>query len=187
MKRLYFLLLVVVACSGQMCGDSSGGTNTGGNRNICGRQWFDSTYRVGWNPPAGIGSARLGTLMPSAALNRAWTWEATSPPTEFSLVVLKETAETTLPEFRDAWLDTFNASGEFTVLNDAYVSLSDGAQGWYVAVSPNDKEGIISEFVMTVTQGRLVYLNAMYSADLATDAQVKQIGDALITLCADLE
>ncbi len=185
MKRLAFLMAVAAACSGQMCGSSNVPNDGGGNTNICDRQWFDSTYRVGWNPPTGTGSAQVSSFE-SADLSRKWSWPATTPPTEFSLMVLKPMAEKTLAEFRDAWLDTLRAGTEFTVLNEAYVTLSDGAQGWYLAISPNDKQGINSEFIMTTTQGRLVYVNAVYSADYVTDAQADEIGDALISLCADV-
>jgi hypothetical protein len=186
MKRILWAILVAAACSGQMCGST--GTNPGGNngnQNICGRQYFDSTFHVGFNPPPGAGQPRQGAANPAADLNRAWTWRATTPPTEFSLVVLEPVAEKTLAEFRQAWLDTFNQGSDFTVLNESFVTLSDGAQGWYLALSPNDQNGINSEFVMTVTQGRLVYVNAVYSADYVTDAQADQIGNSLISLCAD--
>lgn len=188
MKYGALVISVLLVCSGQMCGTSTTtGLPSGGATNICGRQWYDSNYRVGWNPPPGIGTVRFGPYVASADLNRAWSWDATTPPTEFSLVMLEPLAEKTLPEFRDAWLDTFQEGGAFTVMNESYVSLSDGAQGWYVAVTPTDKQGISSEFMMTVTHGRLVYLNAIYSADFITDAQADQVGDALISLCADLE
>lgn len=187
MRRTTILMILAAAlCSGQMCGSS---TNpplvTGGNQNICGRSYFDSTYRVGFNPPPGAGQSRQGPIMPSADLNRVWTWRTTTPSTEFSFVVLKPVAEKTLAEFRQAWLDTFRAGNDFTVLNESYVTLSDNAQGWYLALSPNGEQGINSEFVLTVTLGRLVYVNAVYSADYVTDAQADQIGAALISLCAD--
>ena len=185
MKRILLLALAVAVCSGQMCGEANT-TPTGGSSNICDRQWFNLTYRVAWNPPTGIGAARAGSSVASADLNQTWTWEATSPETKFSLVVFKSLAEKTLPEFRDAWLDSFQQSGEFTVLNESYVTLSDGAQGWYLAVSPADDASVLSEFVMTVTQERLVYLNAIYAVNYVTEAQAEQIGDALISLCADL-
>lgn len=186
MKQTALVLMVIlVSCSGQMCGSTGTGTG-GGVQNVCGRQWFDATYRVAFNPPPGA-DFRLPAPVPSADLNRAWTWSETTPPTEFSLVVFKPMAEKTLAEFRDAWLSTLAEGGEFTVMNESYVMLEDGAQGWYLALSPKDRQGINSEFMMTVTQERLVYLNAVYSADYVTDPQAEQIGDALISLCADLK
>lgn len=185
-RRSLLILVAAAACSGQLCGNQTGSTGDG-DTNICSRRWFDPTFRVAWNPPAGIGSPRIGTSVASAALHRVWTWKATNPDTELALVVFEPLAEKTLAEFREAWLDVLRQNGGFTVLNETYVTLSDSAQGWYLAVSPADDAGLITEYVMTVTQERLVYVNAVYGVNAVTDSQEKEIGDALISLCADLE
>ncbi|MBI4578970.1 MAG: hypothetical protein HY718_04655 [Planctomycetes bacterium] len=185
MKRMLFVLLVMVACSGQFCGEAAP-TETG-PKNICDRSWYSDTFRIGVDFPADIGEQRNADAVEGLDLNLSWNWNVIDPPVKFSLVVFQPAQENTLVQFRQAWLDALEEDGNFDILNEAYITLDDGAQGWYLAIARKDKPGVINELVMTVTQGRSAYVSAAYSTELVSEAQVDQIGDVLHSFCADLE
>jgi hypothetical protein len=176
-------LLMLVVCSAQTC--SLPDTTT--DKNICDRNWFNGTYRVGIDLPSGVGAAHAGTTVNGADLNVAWDWDVIDPAVTFSVVVFEPLVEDTLAEFREAWLETLTANNQFVIMIEQYMSLDDGTQGWYLAITPTNQEGINIEYVMTVTQGRLVYVSATYGADLVSDTQADQIGEVLQSLCADLQ
>ncbi len=188
MKRLVLVLAVAAACSGQMCASSgsSGTAGLGGRQNICGRSWFDSTYRIGVELPSDVNPPQSATVSDGIEAEYVWQWPASQPPVEFSVAVFQQGSET-LADYRQAWLDFVQNGQQFTLLNEANITLDDGAEGWYLAVSPLSDDGINQEFVMTVTQNRLVYVSALYGVSVVTDQQVEQIGDVLHSLCADIK
>lgn len=185
MRRMLLTLLAVVVCSGQMCSSSSSFDGSG-TKNVCGRNYFNSAYRVGIELPAGIGALRAGSYLSGTALHVGWDWDVTDPPVEFSLVVFEAMAETTIEEFRESWLAAFSAAGQFNIMAEKFITLDDGGKGWYLAVSPKAEAGVNVEYVMTVTQEQLVYASAVYAPELVSDAQADEIGAVLYSLCADL-
>ena len=68
MKRALLMLLTAAACSGQMCGTSGSSLVTTGQKNICGRWYYNTTYRVGLDPPFGIGQPSTGGTITGADL-----------------------------------------------------------------------------------------------------------------------
>jgi hypothetical protein len=181
MKKMLLVLLVMVACSGQMCGTAT--TNTG-IPNICGRAYFEPTYRIGIDLPAGVGVPQGGETNNSVALKQTWDW-ATNPASKFVLVVSTPVGSTTLEQVSQDSLTAFQ-QGNFTVMQSFKVALDDDADAWYFALSPNDKDNISLEMVMTLSQGRLITLSATYSSTLPQD-KTDAIGATLRSLCADVE
>ncbi len=183
MKKVALGLLALVVCSAQTCSLPTPDPA----QNICDRNWYNGVYRVGIDLPTGIGAARAGDPINGAVLNVAWDWSIINPAVEFSVVAFEPLAEQTIAEFREAWLSSITAAGQFNIMIEQYVTLNDGAQDWYLALSPKNQDSINIEYVMTVTQGRLVYVSASYASNLVSDTQADEIGEVLRSLCADVD
>jgi hypothetical protein len=181
MRRLLFVLVALVACSGQMCGDTSG-TDTGAT-NVCGRTYYNETFRIGLNPPVDEAPA-TGDAVDGLVLNEVWTWDAVSPAIEFKLMVVGATTETTLAEFRDGWLAGLAEDETITVTGDNYVTLDNGQQGWLLVLTKSDNPGKVSKSMMTVTNGQLAYLRVVYP-ETVTAEQLATIDGVLDSLCSD--
>ena len=182
MKKLIFVLLaIVVCCSGQMCGSTA--TNTG-PQNICGRNFFEPNYRIGIDLPAGIGLPKAGSIDSNIALKQTWDW-ATNPVSKVVLVVSAPVGDVTLDQAAQESQATFEQNN-FTVMVNMQVTLDDGSNAWYFALSPNDQDNINVEAVMTLSQGRLVMLSATYASSLPK-ATTDAINAMLQSLCVDVQ
>lgn len=193
MKKAILLLAVIVACSGQMCGTSAGfkagigdgALDTGGERNICERSYFESTYRIGIDLPAGVGLPQSGDTNSSVARKLTWDWNGTNPATKFILVVSRPVSVTSIDKVGQDSVASFKQSG-FTVMQHFKFKLDDGADAYYLGLSPNDKDNTNVEVVMTISQRRLITLSATYITTGTTAGQTDAIGAALRSLCADV-
>ncbi len=176
-------LMLLVACSGQMCTTTTTPTDTG-EQNVCSRSYYDATYRVGLTPPDGSGEAQDGGALDGVALNKQWTSNETSPATVFALVVLDPTQETTLAEFREVWLNELEMTDGVSVLNEEYKLFDNSEQGWWYSMTSTSTPGQVSEFMLTTVFGRLAYVGVSYP-DTATDEQKQAITNVLMSLCTD--
>lgn len=181
MKKMILAVTVAVACSGQMCG--VGGDT--GPVNVCGREYYNSTYRVGFNPPEDA-TAQAAALSGSAVLHQEWTWNEVSPAIKIGLVVVQATGQNTLAQFRQIWLDAMNDNSDITILENQYVTLDSGQQGWLVSATNRTIPGEVSKFMVAVANGRMVYLGVPYPQTL-TSQQLATIDAVLGSLCADGE
>lgn len=187
MKKALLVLVALVACSGQKCVTTpiDSGLNTSGQMNVCDRSYFESTYRIGIDLPTDIGTPQSSDTNTSVARQLSWDWSATSPATKFILVISTAVSDTGIEQVAVDSAASF-AENNFTVMESFNVTLDDGAEGWYFALSPNDKADTNVELVMTLSQERLVTLSATYASTITTE-QSDAIGAALRSLCADVE
>lgn len=187
MKKALLLFAVMVLCSGQMCSTDTtlSGLDTRGEKNVCGRSFFEPTFRIGIDLPAGVGVPQSSGISSSISRKLTWDWSGTSPATKFILVISTPVRETSVEEVAQASLASFEQAN-LTVLQSFKVTLGDGAGAWYFALSPKDKNNTNVEVVMTMSQGRLVTFSATYITTVTTE-QADAIGATMRSLCADVD